>query len=90
MPKKKTTKKATKKKSSSINIKVDNLDKIAKACKDDKKKKWNCGGGSGFWVFGSAFAMVLSYTQNSSIWWALLHGILSWFYVIYRIIVLYI
>lgn len=36
--------------------------------------------------FGSALAMVLSYTQNQSIFWAIIHGILSWLYVIYRII----
>ncbi|MBN2111766.1 hypothetical protein JW707_01575 [Candidatus Woesearchaeota archaeon] len=36
--------------------------------------------------FGSALAMVLSYTQNKSILWAIIHGILSWVYVIYRII----
>jgi hypothetical protein len=29
---------------------------------------------------------VLSYTQNQSIFWAIIHGILSWLYVIYRII----
>ncbi len=33
--------------------------------------------------FGSALAIVLSYTLNKSILWALLHGVLSWFYVIY-------
>jgi len=36
--------------------------------------------------FGSALAMVLSYTRNGSILWAIIHGLLSWFYVIYRII----
>lgn len=33
--------------------------------------------------FGSALAMVISYTNNRSIGWAIIHGILSWFYVIY-------
>ena len=33
--------------------------------------------------FGSALAIVLSYTANKSILWAIFHGILSWFYVIY-------
>ncbi len=37
-------------------------------------------------TFGSALALVLSYTKNESIVWAIVHGILSWFYVIYRII----
>ncbi len=33
--------------------------------------------------FGSALAMVISYAKNHSILWAIVHGILSWFYVIY-------
>jgi hypothetical protein len=33
--------------------------------------------------FGSALAIVISWTQNHSILWAIIHGILSWFYVIY-------
>jgi len=36
--------------------------------------------------FGSALAIVLSYTKNASILWAIIHGVLSWIYVIYRII----
>lgn len=32
---------------------------------------------------GSALAMVLSYSINKSILWAILHGIFSWVYVIY-------
>jgi hypothetical protein len=37
-------------------------------------------------TFGSALAMILSYDKNNSILLAIIHGILSWFYVIYRII----
>jgi hypothetical protein len=37
----------------------------------------------GFTV-GSAMAMILSFQHNHSILWAILHGICSWFYVIYR------
>lgn len=33
--------------------------------------------------FGSALAMVISYDHNQSILWAIVHGIFSWFYVIY-------
>ena len=33
---------------------------------------------------GCALAMILSYEINQSILWAILHGILSWLYVIYR------
>lgn len=33
--------------------------------------------------FGSALAMVISYTTWHSIGWAIIHGLLSWVYVIY-------
>jgi hypothetical protein len=33
---------------------------------------------------GSALAMILSFELNHSIWWAILHGVCSWLYVIYR------
>lgn len=33
--------------------------------------------------FGSALAMVISYTTWHSIGWAIFHGLLSWLYVIY-------
>jgi hypothetical protein len=32
---------------------------------------------------GSAIAVTISWSQNKSILWAIIHGILSWFYVIY-------
>ncbi len=32
---------------------------------------------------GSVIAVVLSWDRNRSIMWAILHGIFSWFYVIY-------
>ena len=32
---------------------------------------------------GSAIAVVASWSRNESILWAILHGILSWIYVIY-------
>lgn len=37
-------------------------------------------------TFGSALAMVISYTAWHSIAWAIVHGLLSWAYVIYYII----
>ncbi len=37
--------------------------------------------------FGSALAMVLSYVEHSSILWALFHGLLSWLYIVYFIVV---
>ncbi len=33
--------------------------------------------------FGSALAITISYTNNHSILWAIIDGILSWIYVIY-------
>ena len=33
--------------------------------------------------FGSALAMAISFTVNKSVGWAILHGIFSWFYVVY-------
>jgi len=32
---------------------------------------------------GCALAMILSWSANHSILWAILHGILSWLYVLY-------
>jgi hypothetical protein len=37
--------------------------------------------------FGSALAIAISYTTNESILWAILHGIFSWFFVIYAALV---
>lgn len=38
-------------------------------------------------VFGTALAMIVSWSINKSIGWAIWHGILGWIYVIYRWIV---
>lgn len=90
MPKKKIMKKENKPRDVDVNIKINNLDKAVRAgMKCNKREKWTQSG-SGCWIFGSALSIVLSYTQNSSILWAIIHGIISWFYVIYRIIMLYI
>ena len=37
--------------------------------------------------FGSALAITISWSLNKSLLWAIVHGILSWFYVIYYAIV---
>jgi hypothetical protein len=34
-------------------------------------------------TFGCALAIAISYVHNHSILWAILHGILSWLYVLY-------
>ena len=36
--------------------------------------------------FGGALAMVISYTTWHSVGWAIIHGLLSWVYVIYFVI----
>jgi hypothetical protein len=36
--------------------------------------------------FGSALAMVISWSVNKSVLWAIIHGIFSWLYVVYYII----
>ena len=72
-----------KKKNSDISIKVRNVDRLIKSAKKDSccSKNYSCGG---CWVFGSALAMILSYERSASILWAILHGVLSWFYVLFR------
>ncbi len=46
----------------------------------------------GHWVtvgisFGSALALVISWTANHSLLWAIVHGVLSWIYVVYYALV---
>lgn len=35
---------------------------------------------------GTALAIVISWSKNASVLWAVFHGILSWFYVIYHVL----
>jgi hypothetical protein len=37
--------------------------------------------------FGSALAMVISYTAHKSVLWAIIHGILGWLYVAYFVLI---
>lgn len=37
-------------------------------------------------TFGSALAMVISCTTWQSVGWAIVHGLLSWLYVIYFVL----
>ena len=34
-------------------------------------------------TFGTAMAIAISFQANHSIFWAIIHGLMSWFYVIY-------
>ncbi len=36
--------------------------------------------------FGSALAIAISFTTHKSVLWAIIHGIFSWFYVIYFVL----
>jgi len=38
-------------------------------------------------TFGSALAMAISFNLNQSVIWAIIHGLLSWVYVIWYIII---
>jgi hypothetical protein len=40
--------------------------------------------GKGGIGLGAAIAVAISWDKNKSIKWAILHGIVSWFYVIYH------
>jgi len=39
------------------------------------------------YLLGSMLAVALSWEANHAVLWAILHGLLSWFYVIYYVIV---
>jgi hypothetical protein len=36
--------------------------------------------------FGTALAIAISYTNNHSVLWAIIHGFFSWLYVIYYVL----
>ncbi|HZM71538.1 MAG TPA: hypothetical protein VFB95_14355 [Candidatus Cryosericum sp.] len=38
-------------------------------------------------TFGTALAMAISFNVNHSVLWAMIHGILSWIYVVYYVLV---
>lgn len=35
---------------------------------------------------GTVIAIIVSWSANHSIWWAILHGIFGWLYVIYYLL----
>lgn len=39
--------------------------------------------------FGVILAIVISWTVNKSLLWAIIHGIFGWFYVIYYLLLQY-
>jgi hypothetical protein len=36
-----------------------------------------------FWAIGMAIAVTVSWSRNTSIYWAVAHALLGWFYVLY-------
>jgi hypothetical protein len=38
-------------------------------------------------TFGTALAMAISFNVNHSVLWAMIHGVLSWIYVVYYVLV---
>lgn len=52
----------------------------------NETRRWQRSGGTVIRAgvsFGSALAMVISWTANTSLFWVIVHGLLSWIYVIY-------
>ncbi|MFP3868632.1 MAG: hypothetical protein ACLFUU_10825 [Desulfobacteraceae bacterium] len=41
---------------------------------------------TGGMTFGSALAITISWSLHKSVFWAIVHGILSWLYVIYYVL----
>lgn len=37
-------------------------------------------------TFGTALAMAISFNVNQSVFWAILHGLFSWLYVLYFVV----
>ena len=37
-------------------------------------------------TFGTALAMAISFNNHRSVLWAIVHGLFSWFYVIYYLV----
>jgi hypothetical protein len=37
-------------------------------------------------TFGTALAMAISFNVNQSVLWAIVHGLFSWFYVLYFVV----
>jgi len=55
---------------------------MSEESEEDTDSRGRCAGVGG-WGFGSILAVTLSWSIHHSILWMILHGICSWFYVIY-------
>lgn len=43
--------------------------------------------GLNFFEVGCVLAMIVSWSANESMFWAVVHGALNWFYIIYYMII---
>jgi len=43
-------------------------------------------GPSMFGILGITIAAILSFSVNNSIFWAIIHGIFGWFYIVYYVL----
>lgn len=64
----------------------ENMAVLAETKEDMKKVSWQTNTMKKSIGFGAALAMVLSYHTYTSVWLAILHGILGWIYVIYHVL----
>jgi tetrahydromethanopterin S-methyltransferase subunit G len=59
------------------------LDELERRIEELKSGSGSEAGLTAGYAMGMSLAMILSWSRNASILWCLLHGILSWAYVIY-------
>ena len=68
--------------SQELEERVEELESRLESLNSEASKPGLIFGGS-FWGLGMTIAVVLSWSRNASILWCILHGLLSWIYVIY-------
>jgi len=61
---------------------IDELEFEVERLKEEAKESRAATASIGY-AMGMALAMILSWSKNASILWCMLHGLLSWIYVIY-------
>lgn len=65
-----------------VEARIDELEAKVKELEDESPLERRINSAAGY-LMGMALAMILSFSHNSSILWCILHGVLSWLYVIY-------
>ena len=53
---------------------------------DKKKRGYGAEGARHGVTLGTAIAVAISWSKSGSVLWAIVHGFLSWFYVVYHVI----